>query len=112
MVLAVRCAPYRRVRSATFASVRIGKMSKTEADAKKREILSKVDKGSVRDRATSMSVEQFVNSWLDATRDRLAPRTAERYASIVQLHVVPLVGNVRLAKLAPEHLRQGVPDGL
>ncbi len=87
-------------------SVRIGKMSKTEADAKKREFLSKVDKGLVRERATSMSVEQFLNSWLDATRDRLAPRTAERYASIVQLHIVPVVGNVRLAKLAPEHLRK------
>lgn len=87
-------------------SVRIGKMSKSEADAKKREILSKVDKGMLRERAASMSVEEFLTSWLDATRDRLAPRTAERYASIVNLHVVPVIGKVKLSKLQPEHLRK------
>jgi integrase len=99
-------APLSQGEKRNLRSVRIGKMSKSEADAKKREILSKVDKGLVRERAASMSVEQFLSSWLDATRDRLAPRTAERYASIVQLHVVPVVGNVNLAKLAPEHLRK------
>ncbi len=87
-------------------SVRIGKMSKSEADAKKREILSKVDKGMLHERASSTSVEQFLNSWLDATQERLAPRTAERYASIVRLHIVPIIGNVTLSNLEPEHLRK------
>lgn len=99
-------APLSNGEKRNLRSVRIGKMSKADADAKKREILSKLDKGLLRERATSLSVEQFLNSWLDATRDRLAPRTAERYASIVQLHVVPVVGTVSLAKLAPEHLRK------
>jgi len=99
-------APLSNGEKRNLRSVRIGKMSKSEADAKKREILSKVDKGVVRERAASMSVDQFLSSWLDATRHRLAPRTAERYASIVQLHVVPIVGNVKLSKLAPEHLRK------
>ncbi len=35
----------RNQRKRNLRSVRIGKMSKSEADAKKREILSKVDKG-------------------------------------------------------------------
>lgn len=87
-------------------SVRIGKMSKAEADAKKREILSGVDKGTTRDQAASTSVEAFLNSWMEATRDRLALRTAERYASIVKLHVVPIIGNVKLSKLTPEHVRK------
>lgn len=99
-------APLSNGEKRNLRSVRIGKMSKSEADAKKREILSKVDKGVLRERAASMSVEAFLTSWLDATRDRLAPRTAERYASIVNLHVVPVVGNVKLSKLAPEHLRK------
>jgi len=99
-------APLPNGRRRNLRSVRIGKMSKSEADAKKREILSKVDKGMPHERAGSTSVEQFLHSWLDATRNRLAPRTAERYASIVNLHVVPVVGNVKLSKLAPEHLRK------
>ncbi|HEY6449539.1 MAG TPA: site-specific integrase [Candidatus Cybelea sp.] len=87
-------------------SVRIGNMPKAEADAKKREILSAVDKGMAREQAASTSVEAFLNSWIEATQDRLAPRTAERYASIVKLHIVPIVGNVKLARLTPEHVRK------
>jgi len=99
-------APLPNGRRRNLRSIRIGKMSKSEADAKKREILSKVDDGMLRERAGSTSVAEFLSSWLDATRDRLALRTAERYASIVRLHVVPVIGNVKLAKLAPEHLRK------
>ena len=99
-------APLSNSKKRNLRSVRIGRMSKSEADAKKREILSKVDKGILHERSGSTSVEQFLDSWLDATRERLAPRTAERYASIVKLHVVPVVGNVKLSKLEPEHFRK------
>jgi integrase len=87
-------------------SVRIGKMPKADADAKKREILSAVDKGMAREQAASTPVDAFLNSWMDATRDRLAPRTAERYASIVKLHIVPVIGNIKLSRLTPEHVRR------
>ncbi len=87
-------------------SVRIGKMSKAEADAKKREILSAVDKGTAPEHGTSTSVEAFLNSWMEATHDRLASRTAERYASIVKLHIVPVIGSVKLSRLTPEHVRK------
>jgi integrase len=87
-------------------SVRIGKMPKAEADAKKREILSAVDKGTTREEATSTTLEAFLNSWMEATRDRLASRTAERYASIVKLHIIPIIGSVKLSRLTPEHLRK------
>lgn len=99
-------APLSNGKKRNLRSVRIGKMSKSEADAKKRGILSKVDKGVMDKQAGSTTVEQFLSSWLDATHDRLAPRTAERYASIVKLHVVPVIGNVKLSKLEPEHLRK------
>jgi integrase len=87
-------------------SVRIGKMPKAEADAKKREILSAVDKGMAREHAASTNLEAFLDSWIEATRDRLASRTAERYASIVKLHIVPVIGNVKLSRLTPEHVRK------
>jgi integrase len=87
-------------------SVRIGKMSKAEADVKKREILSAIDKGTTREEATSATLEAFLNSWMEATRDRLALRTAERYASIVKLHIVPVIGHLKLSRLTPEHVRK------
>ena len=54
-------APLSKGEKRNLRSVRIGKMSKSEADAEKRQILSKVDTGSVPERAASMSVEQFLN---------------------------------------------------
>ena len=99
-------APLSNGRKRNLRSIRIGRMSKSEADAKKREILSKVDTGRLHEDGASASIEQFLGGWLDATRDRLALRTAERYASIVKLHVVPVVGNVRLSKLTADHLRR------
>ena len=87
-------------------SVRIGKMPKVQADAKKREILSAVDKGMAREHAASTNLQAFLNSWMEATRDRLASRTAERYASIVKLHIVPVIGSVKLSRLTPEHVRK------
>lgn len=99
-------APLSNGRKRNLRSIRIGRMSKSEADAKKREILSKVDTGRLHEDGASASIEQFLSGWLDATRDRLALRTAERYASIVKLHVVPVVGNVRLSKLTADHLRR------
>ena len=99
-------APLSNGRKRNLRSIRIGRMSKSEADAKKREIPSKVDTGRLHEDGASASIEQFLSGLLDATRDRLALRTAERYASIVKLHVVPVVGNVRLSKLTADHLRR------
>ncbi len=43
---------------------------------------------------------------MEATRDRLAARTAERYASIVKLHIIPVVGHLKLSRLTPEQVRK------
>jgi hypothetical protein len=86
-------------------SVRIGKMPKSHAEARKREILRRVDQGTWQS-APSLTVEKFLRLWLDATRPRLAAKTHERYSSLVQLYVLPVIGQLRLGKVEPKHLRQ------
>lgn len=47
-----------------------------------------------------LTVEQFLRRWLqDVARPRLRPRTYERYAQLVRLHIVPALGGIRLAQL-------------
>ena len=72
-------------------SVRIGKMPKSHAVARKREILRRVDQGTWQS-APSLTVETFLTLWLDATRPRLAAKTHERYSSLVRLYVLPVIG--------------------
>lgn len=45
--------------------------------------------------------------WLPLQESRLRPRTYRSYESVVELHVVPRIGRIRLAKLQPDDL-----DGL
>ena len=96
----------RRARSATFAacaSVTCPSPRRMPRSARSSPPSTKEWRG---EQAASTSVEAFLNSWIEATQDRLAPRTAERYASIVKLHIVPIVGNVKLRRLDTGALRK------
>jgi integrase len=56
----------------------------------------------IQDRRT---VDDFMRSWLSATRASLRPRTWQRYEEYVRVHALPFIGTVRLMQLQPEHLR-------
>ena len=43
-------------------------------------------------------------------RARVRPRTAESYAGVVRLYLVPAIGRIPLAKLEPEHVRRMLAD--
>jgi len=64
------------------------------------EVLSKFKQGIpiVDDRQT---VNQFLDRWLEGVERsaKLAPRTKKHYADMVRLHITPVIGRVRLAKL-------------
>jgi integrase len=50
------------------------------------------------------------DTWLPRIATRVRPRTALRYRQLLDLHVVPVIGSVKLAKLRPAHVQQ-VVDG-
>lgn len=47
-------------------------------------------------------------TWLPHIRTRVRPRTSQRYQQLLELHVVPLIGSVKMAKLQPAHVQQVV----
>lgn len=52
-----------------------------------------------------MTVGPYLEWWLEnVAKDRVAPRTYERYIQIVRLHLIPALGQHRLQQLHPLHI--------
>jgi integrase len=49
----------------------------------------------------SATVAGFLSEWLQEVERSLAPKTFRRYRELVEQHIVPEVGRVKLAKLTP-----------
>lgn len=55
--------------------------------------------------APSQTVAQFLVDWLENTqRQRVRPRTYERYKEAIDLHLVPALGHHKLEKLTPQQV--------
>ncbi|MFN8525160.1 MAG: site-specific integrase [Chloroflexota bacterium] len=79
--------------------------SERGAQATLRALLMEAAEGrvGVNDRIT---VRQFLEDWIETSvRPRLRPRTTETYETRVKLHVLPRLGDVRLAVLTPAQIR-------
>src|SRR3712207_4345318 len=56
--------------------------------------------------AGKLTVEEYLRRWLsDSVRDTVRQRTYERYESIVQVHLIPAIGRIKLKTLTPAHVR-------
>jgi integrase len=51
--------------------------------------------------ASALTVGAFLDRWLVETADRLAPKTLGNYATVVDRHLKPALGHLRLRDLAP-----------
>jgi integrase len=84
----------------------IVRKNKADAIAALRE--AKKDLERAGDLATSSpTLEQWMNQWLDRiAAPRLKPNTLVAYRGSVTRYIVPSIGNVRLDKLTPQHVRK------
>jgi integrase len=51
--------------------------------------------------AEELTVGEYLDRWLESTRDSVKPVSWENYARTVRLHLKPTLGNTKLAKLTP-----------
>ncbi len=51
-----------------------------------------------------MTTGEWLTRWLEGRKASLRPRTSERYASLVRVHIVPAVGHVPLQRLSANDL--------
>ncbi|HTV72767.1 MAG TPA: site-specific integrase [Candidatus Acidoferrales bacterium] len=78
-------------------------MTKTEAQECERELLRKLDASLGVDDG-SMTVARLLVTWLTDNEHRLAATTWESYESKARIHVLPLLGMVKLKNLKPKHI--------
>ena len=88
----------RRIATATVRGTR------KDAEKELRRVLRSLDTGEHVD-PNRITVREWLTTWLDCARQEVAPRTVERYGEIVANYLVPALGNLQLAKLAPIHLQ-------
>jgi integrase len=62
--------------------------------------------------AEKILVGEYLSRWLDAAAASLKPSTYRRYSDTIRLHVVPLIGEIRLAKLSPLNVQRLYADRL
>jgi integrase len=79
------------------------KMSKTEMSTAIRKKLQERDEGITHD-SENLTVAEYVDRWLESTRDTVGLRTYQRSESSAKLHLVPTLGRVKLEKLTAMQL--------
>jgi hypothetical protein len=74
--------------------------TKREAQRRCAELIADTRGGS----ATSperMTVEQYLERWLDHMRPFISPKSHERYAQMVRANLIPVIGTTLIAKVTP-----------
>jgi integrase len=90
-------------------------MTKAEMKAAVRKKLQERDEGIVHD-SEGLTVERYMERWLESIRGNVRPGTYKPYEAIVRLHIKPTLGSIKLDKLNAMQLeklyRQKLDSGL
>jgi integrase len=79
--------------------------TRREVDEKLTKAKANRDAGLVFD-ADTMKLGEYLGRWLtDSVRDTVKATTYETYERLVRLHLVPMLGRVKLKNLTPTHVR-------
>jgi integrase len=79
--------------------------TKQEVQEKLRQMQHDAATGKLTD-AGSITVQEWLTTWLETVKTRVQPKTHLRYEQLVRLRINPHLGGTRLAKLAPVHVQQ------
>ena len=80
------------------------KGNRRAAERELRRLLRTLDTGEHVD-LTRMTVREWLTTWLTTVREEVSPKSHERYSEIVTNFLIPALGNLPLAKLAPSHIQ-------
>jgi len=89
--------------------------TRPEVRQKLRKLLEDRDKGIAHD-SEGLTVERYMDRWLESIQDKVRPGTYKPYEAIVRLHIKPTLGSTKLDKLTALQLeklyRQKLNEGL
>jgi integrase len=91
----------------SLSGKRITKYAKTQRECHDwvREITNKIEHGMSFD-ATQLTLERFMQSWLDGKDLSIRQNTARNYRRYAEQDILPVIGKMRLQNILPAHVRQ------
>jgi integrase len=75
-----------------------------DAERERDRLLNILDNGLYTE-PTNITFAEFMQNWLDSARPNLGAKTWERYNELVECHLLPNLGHLRLKKLQPLHIQ-------
>lgn len=87
------------------------KGTKREAQAKLAELQHEINGGTYID-PKKLTLGGYLRQWLPQASTGLSGKTAERYAEIVEKHLIPALGGIEIAKLKPLHIQAYYTEAL
>jgi integrase len=84
---------------------RLTKYAKTQRECRDwvKEMLTKIGNG-LTFSGTQITLEKFVARWLNGKQLSRRPRTVLQYQQLSELHILPMIGKMRLTDIQPAHL--------
>jgi integrase len=79
--------------------------SQSEAERERTRILRDYDAGSVHAASRKILLGDYLDDWLKHMRSRIRPTTWDRYRGLLDHHVLPLIGDVKLVDVKPRHVQ-------
>jgi len=77
---------------------------KTEANRWRINTLQKIQRGLFYS-GPKLTLSEFLEEWLIARKDSIKPKTLFQYRQIVELHINPILGNIKLNELKPAQIQ-------
>lgn len=78
--------------------------SRTEVQEKMKVLLREQQQGLLIT-TPNETVEHFLTQWVEDRKPSVRVRTYERYECFIRLHVVPVIGKVKMQQLNPQHIK-------
>ena len=82
-----------------------GFRTKKEAEVALAELLHEIQGGGYT-KPREVRLGEYLTEWLESVRPNLSGRSYERYRVIVEQHLIPAIGQVKLAELRPPHIQK------
>ena len=91
----------------SISGKRLTKYAKTQRECRDwvKETLAKIGNG-LTFSGTQVTVAKFMKMWMDGKELSRKPKTVYQYHMLINLHILPKIGGMRLQDIQPAHLKQ------
>ena len=79
--------------------------TKADVEAKMRAVQHEIDESGCYHEASKMTVSQWLDTWATEYCNHIKPRTLDSYKSVIEHHLKPSFGKIKLSELTPVNIQ-------